>query len=381
MSQDEKESCPPTQRRRSRSPPNPEREAAVRALDNLTEEEKDAHHGDRRDRALASQSVLAIGEFPVGGLIASQLQEMPFASRSETELDLKSFLAAQLAAQQTAMQEMVKAIQMIAQSTTAAFQNVPVAHAMPPQQASPQQRSENQPSMPSNVGQPSTSNPPIEKVEHTRRKLPDPIVQALDKEATHFEKEVKKYVSATMRCDKTKNLISDFENSADNLRYPNGVKPFKSPPEQETLDNVWNSCRDGDTEVSITIKKGSTIREAMKRIHWECSLMMKRLECESLIAYVEKLKLAAHVNTFKSTCMSTCAKATSSDSYEKLGLDKPLAEKIHQDLLDSKIQELYQRSVDRVKKKVEDDIQEREKWRRRSLRRSRSSWIRTQSSF
>ena len=81
-----------------------------------------------------------------------------------------------------------------------------------------------------------------------QQKIPAPLEKLLDQAGQKFEKEVRKYLKAVNRAKKAHEGIAAFRATDKMDRYPTGVRPFRSPEEQETLDETWSDASKNEVE-------------------------------------------------------------------------------------------------------------------------------------
>ena len=77
---------------------------------------------------------------------------------------------------------------------------------------------------------------------------------------------------------------------ANGFRYPSGIRAWHAPLEVDCLDEPWSSSADQDYEVSITIPRGTSKREAMQRIHYGCHGALTSIHHETVDAHARSLR-------------------------------------------------------------------------------------------
>ena len=131
-----------------------------------------------------------------------------------------------------------------------------------------------------------------------------------------------------------------FDKAANAGRYPSGVRPFKCPTTQESVDRPWTKTADNEYQWTIVFPKQATRREAMDVAHWNYCGFIKRLELESLEAHVITMKQIAAKASLVKVCSDIVNDASDPSKFEHLGLENMVMNEVPKEVLIKKVDSL-----------------------------------------
>jgi len=82
-------------------------------------------------------------------------------------------------------------------------------------------------------------------------------MNGVNKAATKFEKDIDKWLRGKAKLQSEEEKLAIMMDTTHGLRYPPGVRPFRSQAEHSELDDVLGDCMNSDFMVSIVLPKGS----------------------------------------------------------------------------------------------------------------------------
>lgn len=194
-----------------------------------------------------------------------------------------------------------------------------------------------------------------------KEKIPAPLMKQMDSVGASFEKEVRKHVRSIDRVKHMRELCEFFEKDETQERYPAGVRPFKSPMEQAELDLTWSKAQHESVKINVEVRKGSTMREALQKLHWNFAKMSKHIELEAAMQHQDDMKLRV-TKTALAESLKHIVDEAATKKFEDMGLEEPLKAPISAEFMHSKTEELYSKALEKIngerekleKKKLED---------------------------
>lgn len=82
-----------------------------------------------------------------------------------------------------------------------------------------------------------------------------------------YKQALEKHWKTVRRAKKEHTLHEALEAPGNKCTYPNGVKPFKTPPNMIVLEAKFQPAVDADFQVTCTIKKDSLLKDALLQTH------------------------------------------------------------------------------------------------------------------
>ena len=115
--------------------------------------------------------------------------------------------------------------------------------------------------------------------------------------------------------------------------------------------------------MTITIPKESSRVYAMNLIHWSAAKKMKEIDSEALLEKRMNLKAGTTRDDLKQTIIAKAdemMKAEATDQATDWGLEQPQIRKIHQKILDSKIEDLYKAALNKAMMECDEEQRRKE---------------------
>ena len=119
--------------------------------------------------------------------------------------------------------------------------------------------------------------------------LDEDVQTFVHKMASSFEKLVKKYVQAKRNLKIDEDELEVLHDST-SMRYPPGIRPFKSPLENVELDKLYSKAAVADFEFKVMLRAGSSRRESMALIHHASAVIFREINCEAVRDHVQHLQ-------------------------------------------------------------------------------------------
>eukprot|EP00933_Yihiella_yeosuensis_P028034 TRINITY_DN21840_c0_g1_i1.p1 TRINITY_DN21840_c0_g1~~TRINITY_DN21840_c0_g1_i1.p1 ORF type:complete len:305 (+),score=76.91 TRINITY_DN21840_c0_g1_i1:48-917(+) len=188
-------------------------------------------------------------------------------------------------------------------------------------------------------------------------KIPEEMKKAIDKHMKKAQDRISKVINSKKRLSKEN---EQYEIMQEEGRYPAGVRPFRSAQELAELDDRYDNSDQNDYQFTITIKRGTSRREALAQLHHSISKEIKGVNIQALQA-----RINSEATTFtKQHILDTCkARIEEVAAVDKLDLDDPkeavgLKERIHE-----KLEEEYKKMIDDIRssEKKQQEKEERKK--------------------
>lgn len=183
-------------------------------------------------------------------------------------------------------------------------------------------------------------------------RIPPELEKHISKVTSQFEKQVVKFL-------KNKELLSagieqlKVLNEPGTIRYPSGIRPFKSPEERLDLDDVLQQCQSQESVLSISLTTGTTRRAAMQQVHHFCTKFLKAVDNEGRQSYVDALKVSVTRKAFIDSCTSWRP-----HTVDSLELDEPSRTQFNDACATARIEKSYAHVVDRVRERKAAQVQQ-----------------------
>jgi len=188
-----------------------------------------------------------------------------------------------------------------------------------------------------------------------RGKLPDEFEKYIVKSVGAFEKQVLKFVRSKDMITLEEEQFLTMQDHSGGLRYPSGVRPFKSQEERGDLDEPWSESLQAELVFNVRVPMGSSRREAMQLVHHAASLFHKKVDLEGRKEHVESLRSAVTRRAFIETCT-----AWTPNPVSTLDLDEPLRQRqCVDDLAVHRIETAYAKIVDIVRDRKSQQVKQR----------------------
>ena len=195
-------------------------------------------------------------------------------------------------------------------------------------------------------------------------KIPASITKAWESAAQKLEKDITKYKKAVHRVKKLREDVATFaqgEKSKD--IYPAGVRPFRSPADQEELDQIWSKVVQHPYAWEIKIPQGCSRRDAMRIVHWSAAYFLKGMDLEAQEGAMAALKTKTSINCLEQACAKVAEECLDLSHARELGLDIQLQKPIDPEIVENTVGKLYKKAITKVEKKEKEreELQEKEK--------------------
>jgi len=86
------------------------------------------------------------------------------------------------------------------------------------------------------------------------------------------------------------------------MRYPAGVRPFKSPLENAELDKQWVRSMVSEVEFRVVLKQGISRRDAMALIHHSSAVICREISYEVLKDQCQSLQPLVTRDAYFNAC-------------------------------------------------------------------------------
>lgn len=183
------------------------------------------------------------------------------------------------------------------------------------------------------------------------RGVPSQTARCIDKAARDFERDIWKWIKACDQLATEKEVVQIMEDakSKGSVRYPPGTRPFKSPCELTALDEPLELAAASDAIFTVTLPKGCTRREALARVHFETTLMVKQtyMRCHEVTADLAKQKVSKEAFLMKCQAYAADQDAT---TQEGLGLDDPVSKCHDLVAIRARYENKYREIIERVRR-------------------------------
>ncbi|CAE7466663.1 unnamed protein product [Symbiodinium sp. CCMP2592] len=180
-------------------------------------------------------------------------------------------------------------------------------------------------------------------------KLPDAIVQCIDKTSLLFMKDVRKYARSAKTYDDARAKYTIMSEDTQSKRYPPGIRPFASSTTFGELDEAWTETRGGNTDIKVTIPSGTCRRDAMRIIHHSMTRLIKSIELEALQAHRDTMVTFANKDTLRTKCIAAIDEVVAKDAdVRNLAIDSPDRLTVDPVLVNSKVDDKYNQVVKKV---------------------------------
>lgn len=197
-----------------------------------------------------------------------------------------------LQAMQQSQERQLQALMSVLSTVAGSMQGVPQAHVLPSSAAA---ASAQPPAMPSVVPQPAAQAQAgsklvnVESLKDTEieKEINPQLKKHIHKVSRKFEDNLEKWGKAKLRVERDQEDLKVLESGE--FRYPQGMRPFKSPVESAGLDDPWGETSAGDIEFKVTIPQNKTRREAMQLVHHASAVFMRKRMFEANSVYLQHL--------------------------------------------------------------------------------------------
>lgn len=115
-------------------------------------------------------------------------------------------------------------------------------------------------------------------------------------------------------------------NDDNEFRYPKGMKPFSSPPDQEELDSAWSKCQGQEFTLEVMFEKDCPRREALMVIHHTLAKTSKEVDEEAIREIMNFTTAAAQKEKLKERRMKVLNDAWSDEGAKALGTRSTIAQ-------------------------------------------------------
>ena len=184
-------------------------------------------------------------------------------------------------------------------------------------------------------------------------KLPEAVVQCIEKTSMSFMKDVRKYARSAKAFDDAHEKYTIMAEDAQSKRYPPGTRPFASSSTFGELDEGWSQSRENPMTVAVTIPAGTCRRDAMRILHHSMTCHIKSIELEALKVHRDAMVSFANKDTLRKRCLVAIEEVVTKDAdVRNLAIDSPDCLKVDEELVNKKVDEKYNQVV----KKVVDEI-------------------------
>ena len=170
---------------------------------------------------------------------------------------------------------------------------------------------------------------------------------------------MRKYIKAKRRHEKVKEDLAILNDDKE-FRYPKGMKPFSSPPDQEELDRAWSKTVGQEFTLEIIFERDCSKRDALQVIHHTLAKTSKEIDEEAIRERMNATRTAAQKEKLKERCMKVLNDAWSDEGAKLLGLEAPLRKRINNKVMDDSIEERYINMVEKIKKELKMEEQKKE---------------------
>ncbi|CAE7505839.1 unnamed protein product, partial [Symbiodinium microadriaticum] len=188
-------------------------------------------------------------------------------------------------------------------------------------------------------------------------KLPEVVMQSIEKTSLLFMKDVKKYARSAKAVDEAKEKYELMANDAHAKRYPPGTRPFASSTTFGELDECWSKSTESSHSITVTIPPRTCRRDAMRILHHNMTCHIKGIELEALQAHRDAIIAFAAKDALKTKCLAAIEEVVAKDAdVRNLAIDSPDRLHVDGELINKKVDEKYNQVV----KKVVDDISKAE---------------------
>jgi len=178
-------------------------------------------------------------------------------------------------------------------------------------------------------------------------KLPDIVSRAIGKAANKYEEDVVRYMRGLKRQEKANACMNIFTSSNERDRYPPGFRPFASPEKQVELDTVFDKASLADWNLVICIPAGSTMREALRYVHWEHAKFRAQIEASASKVYLDTAEGKAEKDNFLKQCRLIVEEATK-ETNDVPGIESIPKYNVQEDLLRDEMERVYNRTIEKV---------------------------------
>lgn len=184
----------------------------------------------------------------------------------------------------------------------------------------------------------------------TVKVLPPEVWSKLEQRKTKYLQDVMKYSRALKTLGTLQDITKTFDQSdiSGKLTYPVGVRPFNSPPSFAELDNQWEKVKEEDFQLVITIKKGTTRRQAMQQIHWVAQRYAKGLEMEAQKDHCTNVHARAKKAALIEGCKKIVSDSQDQSGADELGLERPVPMQLDESWRDQQLEKLYQDVIQQI---------------------------------
>ena len=99
------------------------------------------------------------------------------------------------------------------------------------------------------------------------QRLPGDLVALLKREASlrSFDDKAKKFLRAKGKEEKVRQRRDHFEREVNCPAYPPGIRPLRLSDTATEYSEPWSAAITDDATITITIKKGATLKEALSK--------------------------------------------------------------------------------------------------------------------
>ncbi len=136
------------------------------------------------------------------------------------------------------------------------------------------------------------------------KQLPKEMEKFFAEVGRDFERRMVRYLNTNQLA---KSLLKKCEiyknnNPENGWQYPNGTRAWHAPLEVESMDAVWSKVEQEDFTCQFTIAKGTSRRDAMQSIHYQCHGFLTDLHHEVVANHARELRSMVSKEEFVKAC-------------------------------------------------------------------------------
>jgi len=184
------------------------------------------------------------------------------------------------------------------------------------------------------------------------KQIPPNITKEIEKIATTFEKEVRRFMKNDANITKSE-CDTAFFCDGNEGKYPRGMRSYKTVSTFVELDDPSSVTTAGPHTYNIEFKKNMSRREMMQLFHWHMCKFNKNLDLEALRMRKANLAQSAKKSTLVETCVAKAKEMIDHDN-DNLGLDTTIKIVMNDGLVVDKANAIYQKMIDKLKKEKTD---------------------------
>eukprot|EP00929_Paragymnodinium_shiwhaense_P083281 TRINITY_DN44321_c0_g1_i3.p1 TRINITY_DN44321_c0_g1~~TRINITY_DN44321_c0_g1_i3.p1 ORF type:complete len:422 (-),score=91.21 TRINITY_DN44321_c0_g1_i3:990-2255(-) len=192
--------------------------------------------------------------------------------------------------------------------------------------------------------------------------LKDECISILSKANSKFLKKVKQYIKTNDLVTKRTKLHSDMKEDKERQVFPQGSRCAKSSTAETELDIVWSKCVEDDAQMTWSIPKGTSRRDALRHLQHLSLLYQQEIMLESAVDKQTTLKTATRRAAWEQTCEQALQEWKQSKDCSSIGLEPPPALNTIADTgsqwLKTKIDEMYGTVMNKAKEQYDKELEE-----------------------